>query len=662
MVRLARFAGFVRRFHGTIGSQRAPDGVRSAPMSRSLKSLSVALAAWCLSALVLAQVEVPRMSDPRFMGVDELSPGMTGYGLSVLRGTTPERFDIEVVDVLHQFRPDQDLILVRTTHPILDEAHVVGGMSGSPIFVNDRMIGAYAYGWPWGSRAVVGVTPIANMLREIDRVVRPGSFPGAPVLPDDRPRESRAARRRRTLGLDDYLGGAPRGALTALHEHARRLGLDPESRTPDATTLVPASTPMLVGGLHEDAVAMLASELGPFGIEVLQAGGAGEASTTPAPAFVDGGALAVTLSRGDIANNVIGTVTHVEGDRLIAFGHPMIEAGETGVPTAVARVLHVFASIQRSFKIAEPIHELGTLIEDRQAAIVVDTSALPTLVPVILRLHGLPELERSEWRFEVASHRAITPTVLSAAIQSAVKSSCGDNAWITWRAESAVTVEGLSAPVRTIDRGFASTGIHATSVLNTIRAFDVIDAAYGNPFVDSRPTGVEIDLTVSFERTAAEIVDASVSQTVVDPGEDVPVRVVLRPFEGDEVVRTYVVHVPESAAGEELHVMVQPGSDVDLERPEPRSLSDVIAAIRDRHASTTLVLSTRRSARGIRTAGHVARGLPASVLDALQSVSDSDRSRPFVTYDRRVDPVDWVLSGGARIELSVRALERDGDE
>jgi hypothetical protein len=632
---------------------------------RSLRSLSVALLAWCLSAVVLAQVEIPRMRDAAFMGVDELTPGMTGYGLSVLRGTTPERFDIEIVDVLHQFRPDQDLILVRTTHPILDEAHVVGGMSGSPIFVSDRMIGAYAYGWPWGSQSVVGVTPIASMLREIDRVIRPDAFPGAPILPERSRSASRSVRTRRaTLGLDPYDGSTSRGALTALHEHATRLGLDPESRAPDATTLVPASTPMLVGGLHEDAVAMLAGELGPFGIEVLQAGGAGEESTTttPAPTFVDGGAIAVTLARGDIANNVIGTVTHVDGNRLVAFGHPMLEAGETGVPTAVARVLHVFASIQRSFKIAEPIARLGALVEDRQAAIVVDTSVAPTLIPVVLRLHGLDATERSEWRFEVASHRAITPTVLSAAIQSAVKSSCGDNAWITWRAESRVTLEGITNPIALTDHGFASTGIHATSSLNAMRAFDLVDAAYGNPFEVSRPTAFELDLFVEFERRAAEIVDASVAATIVDPGDDVRVRVILRPFEGEERVRTVIVHVPESAAGEDLHIWLQPGGEADVERPEPRSLNDVVNTIRERHATTSLVISTRRSSRGLRTPGHVVRGLPSSVLDAMMTTSDSDRARPFVTFDRQAVDTDWVLSGGARIELTVRALARESDE
>ncbi|MGB5416798.1 MAG: SpoIVB peptidase S55 domain-containing protein, partial [Polyangiales bacterium] len=122
-------------------------------------------------------------STPGFIHVDEIRPGMKGYGLSVLRGTEPERFDVEVIDVLHQFRPNQDLILIRTPHPLLDRARGVAGMSGSPIYLDGRLAGAYAYGWSYGVDPVVGVTPIANMLAELKRPVRLDMFPGAKPLP-----------------------------------------------------------------------------------------------------------------------------------------------------------------------------------------------------------------------------------------------------------------------------------------------------------------------------------------------------------------------------------------------------------------------------------------------------------------------------------------------
>ncbi len=594
--------------------------------------------------------------DPRMMPVSEIQPGMRGYGLTVFRGTQPERFDVEVIGVLHRFRPDQDLILVRTEHPILTDAPTVGGMSGSPIFLDDRLIGAYAYGWTFGRHPVAGVTPIENMMRELRRAPRAGSFPGATPLARPASGERTAsARRALAPGVTPYLGTSPRSALAALEERAR-----PPVVLDDGTTLVPASTPLLVGGLDAQVVASWRALLEPYGLDVLQAGGAGP-SPGPADAalrFVDGGALAVTLARGDIASTVVGTVTHVEGDRLIAFGHPMLEAGETGLPTAVARVVHILASMQRSFKIAEPLAPLGTLTEDRQAAIVVDSSLAAAMIPVHLRLLGLSTEQRTDWRFEVASHRAITPMVIGGSILSAVKSAASDNAFVMYEARSRVDVEGIAAPIELVDRGFAATGAAQESTLARLRVFDAIELAYANPFRETRVRSVDVELALRFARETAEIVDASVDAAEVNPGEPLEVRVVLRRYAGDEEVRRLSVLVPESAAGKPIQILVQPGSEVAIERAEPRDLDDVLDALRRRYGATDLVLSTRLPSRGVLTPGHVARAVPLSVLDAMQATTDSDRTRVFQTQARRAFSTDLVLTGSARVELSVRRVAR----
>lgn len=643
----------------------------SLPRSASLVLTALALACVCVVAsevriaIALGQV---RSADAAIMDVSEVRPGMRGYGLTVFRGTQPERFDVEVIDVLHQFRPDQDLVLVRTTHPILEDAITVGGMSGSPIYLEDRLVGAYAYGWPYGRQPVAGVTPIRNMLAEIDRPVRPDSFPGAIPLasPEASPREERerrtrgARRPRTTSAADPYLGLRASGALAALERDRARQSVP---RSGDATTMLPASTPLLVGGLEPAAVQMLAEHLAPFGLDVLQAGGGGTmaraaAGGGPPARFVDGGGLAVTLARGDIASNVVGTVTHVRGDRLVAFGHPMLEAGETGLPTAVARVLHVLASVQRSFKIAEPVAPVGALVQDRQAAIVVDQALSPAMIPVRLRLRGVPDAHRSEWNFEVATHRAITPLLVFTSITSAVKSVASDHANVMFDATSRVWLDGSPEPIEVHDRGWSATGPSASSALQQLRAFDLVELAFANPFVQTRPTRVEIDLDLRFARETAEIVDASIASTEVDPGSRVDVRVVLRRYAQPEEVRVVPVEIPESAAGQNVQILVEPGDDVDLERPEPRSLEDAIAAVRERYGATSLVVSTRTSSRGLRMAGHVVTSLPGSALDALQLAGDGDRARPFVTYRRTEVPFDAVLGGGARVEVSVRRVAR----
>ncbi|MBC7170825.1 MAG: hypothetical protein H5U40_00270, partial [Polyangiaceae bacterium] len=322
------------------------------------------------------------------MSVDEIRPGMRGYGLSVFRGTEPERFDVEVIDVLHGFRPDQELILVRTPHPLLDRARVVGGMSGSPIFIDGKLIGAYAYGWPNGEDPVVGVTPIRNMLAELYRPIRPDAFPGtSPFGPrprtPSRPDQARAEPPSRDVPLlfpaSGEAGTLP-DAFAALDAHAARIARQ------GPLGLVPTSTPVMLGGFTDEVAQLLADKLGPLGLAPMQAGGSGRrragATERTRPSMVPGGAMAVSLVSGDMSTSAIGTVTHVDAaGRFVAFGHPMINQGQMGLPAAAARILHVFVSKERSMKIGEALETLGTMIHDRQSGIVIDTGMRPATVP-----------------------------------------------------------------------------------------------------------------------------------------------------------------------------------------------------------------------------------------------------------------------------------------
>ncbi|MFO0646609.1 MAG: SpoIVB peptidase S55 domain-containing protein [Polyangiales bacterium] len=148
------------------------------PSTLALLTVSGALAA---SGALLAQSR-PN-APPQIMPVSEVRAGMRGYGLTVFRGTRPERFDVEVIDVVHNFRPHMDAILIRPNHPITDHAGTVAGMSGSPIYIDGRLIGAYAYGWEFGRDPVAGVTPIESMLAELHRPRRtpPGLLPGSQI-------------------------------------------------------------------------------------------------------------------------------------------------------------------------------------------------------------------------------------------------------------------------------------------------------------------------------------------------------------------------------------------------------------------------------------------------------------------------------------------------
>lgn len=643
-------------------SSRAPSSGAPSTGSRSSRGagrlISRALLVLAAALLVAAGAVGQVRGTTQLIGVDEITPGMRGYGLTVFRGTTPTRFDVEVIDVLHNFRPDQDLILIRTDHPILDSAHVVAGMSGSPIYLDGRLAGAYAYGWPFSRDPVAGVTPMANMLAELRRPVRIDAFPGAQPLARvgaaPRPTSAAAPTSRASLaGLAPFIGQEPVTATTALDAHAARLGVGPDA---SRSTMQPAATPLLVGGLDDNVVRMLEEQLGAFGLMVLQAGGGG--SREPAPGtptrFTDGGAVGVQLVRGDVAATAIGTVTHVDGDRSVAFGHPMLNAGQSGLPTAIARVLHVLSSDQRSFKIGEPVRSMGTLVHDRQSGIVVDSSLRAATVPVRLRIHGVPDAPRTEWNFEVASHRVLTPVLLNAAITNALSATASDSADVMFEATSRVFVSGRQEPHEVTDAGYSRMGAANAMALSQLRVFTLLEATYGNPFEEARAERVEVDLSVRFARDTLRILDASVAQREVDPGSTVAVRVITRRYGQPEEVRVVPVDIPERLAGQSVEVFVQGGGAVAMQHAQSRNLDDLLEAVHERYSNESMIVSLETSARGLRFAGHVVSHLPASALDTLQLRNDGDRTRPYVTFDRHEIPLDQVVSGAARVELVVR--------
>lgn len=631
-----------------------------------------------LCCLIVASLPLARGASPT-IAVSEVTPGMKGYGLTVFRGERPERFDVEVIDVLRNFRPDQDLILIRTHHPILEQALAVGGMSGSPIYLDGRLAGAYAYGWLFGKEPIAGVTPIASMLAELSRPVDPemwkalGTLPRA-ALPAPRRKAGKGGRaaiegegsRRTSLarlsGLPPQLGLARSDALSPLRQHARALGLAsaPSHAGPEALgygrpTLVTATTPLLLSGLDERVAKLLGDELEPFGLATLQAGGGGAARSSqqqPAAQFVDGGAIGVQLIRGDINATAIGTVTYVEGKRLAAFGHPMMNAGQPALPTCTARVLHVLASQQRSFKIAEALAPLGTLIHDRQAAIVIDTSLRADTVPMTVRLHGVPNAPRQEWNVELASQRLLTPMLAMAALINAVTVSAGDRTDVMIDATSSLWVSG-HGKLTVNDRGWAPVG--AAGALGQLRLFDLVDVAYGNPFEDARLERIEVDVKLRFARDLLEIVSARVHATEVDPGRDLNVYLTLRRYGRPEETKLVTVPIPARAAGQKIGLAFEAGPAVDLERPVPESLDQIFDNVRVGYPGTSMVVSTRLPTQGLRMRGHVVRDLPGSAYDTLQLGADTEDGTPFSTAMRTELPMGDVVYGSARLSLDVRS-------
>jgi hypothetical protein len=592
------------------------------------------------------------------IGVAEIREGMKGYGLTVFKGTEPERFDVEVIGVLHNFRPAQDLILIKTPHPRLNVVKTVAGMSGSPIFLDGRLAGAYAYSLSaFEVEPVAGVTPIASMLSELVRPIPPGFWPAAGESP-----EATA----HTQGTQAAGGFAPpRGSTSTsydgppgtydLAEHARLVA---SRMAPFGTryAYTPAATPLMMAGVGDRTARFLATLLEPAGLLPLQTGG-GQGPLAGAPEhYVDGGALGVELVRGDVSVMALGTVTHVEGHKLCAFGHPMMNAGDSSLPTAIGRVLWINASDQRSFKVGESARSLGTMVQDRQSAVVVDETRRPPTFPISLDIVGVEGVQKASWHMQVAEEKFLSANFTAAALGSAVEASVSEKRDVTWALHSKLAIRGHGT-IELDDFGVAVGGMPDEGELARARIVRAVGEILNNPWESARIDGVESRLSVQYTRDLWRLRGVELLDEVVDAGRKARIVLHLIPFGGNEVVETIEVPIPHELAGKEADIEIVPGYEAVPDVASPENLVELITnETRQSLLPRSVVAQVRVPSQGVLYHGQVAPRLPGFALDALRPLHSDTGPEPFASYLRTVVPTERYVEGREKVHVKVRAV------
>jgi hypothetical protein len=578
----------------------------------------------------------------------------------VFHGTKPERFDVEVIGVLHNFRPGQDVIWVKTPNNArLDVAKGVHGMSGSPIYFDGRLAGAYAYLYSsFPAEPVAGVTPIAPMLTELHRPIPRGFWPieGGGPLPA-------GAHAQPVSSLAPEPGGStafdgPPGTYD-LEAHAEQVAARLRGADSGAA-LVPAVTPMLLAGVSDHAGAYLAKLFEPLGIETVQGGGGGGAGLLPGEVdhYVDGGSLGVQLLAGDISAMTFGTVTHVEGKRLCAFGHPMSEAGNLSLPAALMRILWIHASLQSSVKIGEPIKELGALVQDRQSAVVADEDTHAPTFPISIEIKGVPGAVKTSWHAVAAEERFMSAALTSAAVGTAVEATTSEHRDVTWKLVSKLSVRGHGT-ITLEDFGVSIGGTPDAGELGHSRVARAVGDVLNNPWEMTRVEKVESEMQVTYTRDVWRLRGVDALSDTVDAGGEAHLVLHLVPFTGREVRKTIDVKIPDELAGKEVDVEVLPGWDVSPELAAPESLDELLAnETRQSATPKSIVVQFRVPSEGVTFHGHVAPRLPPFALDALRPAHSDIGPEPFYSYARTTVPTDEYVEGHDHTKIKVRAVVR----
>jgi hypothetical protein len=427
---------------------------------------------------------------------------------------------------------------------------------------------------------------------------------------------------------------------------------------PAGSTYVRASTPLMLAGVGDKTAAMLRTIFGPLGLDPLQTGG-GQGPTAGAPEhFVDGGGLGVELVRGDVSMMGLGTVTHVEGTRLVGFGHPMMNGGDSALPTSIGRVLWINASAQRSFKVGESARSLGTLVQDRQSAVVIDESRRAPTFSVSVDVRGADGAPKRTWHMEVAQERFMGPSLTAGALASVVEATVSEQRDVTWQLDSTIAIRGHGT-IDLEDFGVAVGGTPEQGEMARSRLVHALGDVMNNPWEEAPIESIHATLSVKYAREIWHLRGVEVLGDEVVAGRSAHLRVHLVPYQGKELVRDVELPIPAVFAGTEVEIEVAPGFDVAPDLPAPDNLPELLAnETRQSYLPKSLVLQIKSRAESVLFQGAVAPELPAFAFDALRPVHSDTGGDAVATYLRTVIPLDQYVDGSDKVKVKVRRAMR----
>ncbi len=607
-------------------------------------------------ALVLLALAPLPAAAPR-MSVDEIEAGMRGIGVTVFDGATREQFDVHVLGVLSNvLGPRRSLVVARLEGGPLARTGVIQGMSGSPVYIDDRLVGAVSYALGSFSReAIAGITPIEEMAATDATPLRAARRRFAPVPP------------LREVTRDTLVDVVAR-ALPDIEPFARRPGdvrgngLAPVDAGRLGALLRPIATPLVLSGFTPEIHDLWRAAFGAGGLAPTVGGLQGAApddaddGRSPAP----GDPIGASLIRGDLALAGTGTVTLVEEGRVYAFGHPFYNLGRAQLPMTRAHVTTLLPSLAISSRLAAIGPVLGTFDQDRSTGIYGSLGSGPELIPVTLSISAADRRLNERFEFEIIDDPLFTPILTLTGVL---------NTFLSWTRDiapsSAYEVEGTA----TLGGGLGRVGFRnmfsgpSAAFGAALSATTPLMSLLGNRFEPVEVERIDIDIRTYERPRTATLERVRIDADRILPGDAVPVRILARTLDGDSIERTIRVTVPRDARGA-LRLLVSDGATLarretqaGRQPQQARSLAQLVRALNRGRQQDRLYVQLLASRPGAVVRGQARAGLPPSVLAVL----DGDRAGGDVTRLREATlgewevPIGYVTSGARLLPLTVEA-------
>lgn len=473
------------------------------------------------------------------LGVEDLKPGLKGIGKTVFHGTTVETFDFEVIDVLYTEGFATDLILIKVGgEPIERIGGICAGMSGSPLFIGDHMIGAIAFTTPMADTHYGFATPIKDMLKVLEMVDAEKSARGSPSEKLESPTPE---------------GSTPAEAEPKAGEPATSYQEEPQpsepqeagmktSRRPSLLELLPAQTPVMVGGLRGRSFEMLASRLRRWNLRPVQSSTALVAEAVEPDPLKPGSAVGLSLVTGDVTVTALGTLTYRYGDRILAFGHPFMQRGETSLFLSPAYIYEVVKSLDMPFKIGAPLGEpVGAITQDRVAGVAGRLRQEADYFTLQARVEDRDLGRSRRVTVRVVRDDLLAPGLMAVALLQVLDDTLDRLGSGTVEATWVLSGAGLDRPLKREELFFSEEDIAAETVTGLLGAADRL---LRNEFQAVRLEEVDVRLKAQRQPRTARLLAATVTPAKAKPGDTIRLQVQWQPYRSQPETKELSLTIP----------------------------------------------------------------------------------------------------------------------
>jgi hypothetical protein len=564
---------------------------------------------------------------------------MKGVGKTVFQGTRIEEFDVEILGVLKNWNAKSDLILAKLSGKpggaLARTGQVIAGMSGSPVYVEGKLIGAVAYTWSFSKEPIAGITPIAEMLT---------------VMRESRQEEMGS------LPQQVYPLASSQTAIPVPQEIALA---NPQVEGLQGATLKPITTPLVLSGFDSAVIQRMRPQLAEWGLIPLQGGGT-SAEQPDDLTFEPGSPLGVQLVGGDLSATGIGTLTYRRGDQVVAFGHRMFLSGSISFPMTGAYIHDVMPSQALSFKLGAATQVLGTIQQDRYSAVAGIVGQMPDMLPVVVRIGSVSEKEK--YQFQVIRDRELCPyfTLYSLYNTILVAEKIRGDAAI--EAQLCIQIEGY--PDLRLQNLYSG---HQAVYHTCLHLLSPLYAIVQNPFKKVRIEDVRFDIEVQERIRSAWINGVRVDKKTVRPGEEVQATVALEQYLGQRFFRKIPLKIPEDVPEGKILLWVGDARTYRAweekrapDKYRPKNLTHLLQILNSEEKNNTLIVQLFRPEKGLTVEAREMPSLPASILAIMESSKQTGQigSVTGTVIVKKEVGTDFVLSGSYSVPLEV---SREGE-